>query len=1025
MIRGLVFGALRVRFIVVALAIALVAVGAEGLKNAPLDVFPEFAAPLVEIQTEAPGLSALEVEALVTAPLENAINGVAWLDTIRSKSVLGLSSVKVIFERDVDLLKARQLVQERVALAAPGLPAVARAPVLLSPLSSTSRVMKIGMQSETLSQVELSTLAVWTVRPRLMSVEGVANVAVWGQRDRELQVRIDPARLAAFNLTIDQVKQAAAKATAVTGGAFVEGPNQRFSIAHAPAVRTTDDLARIIIENRDGAALTLGDVADVVEGYPPPIGDGIIDGKPGILLIVEKQPWGNTLDVTRAVEAALVDLAPALEDVKVDPTIFRPATYIENSIQNLNRALLIGCVLVILVLAFFLYEWRAALISITAIPLSLLAAALVLNYSGGVINTMVLAGLVIALGEVVDDAIIDVENIMRRLRQNAEANNPHSAFAVVLNASTEVRTAVVFGSVIVAAALIPVFSLSGLTGAFFKPLALTYITAIFASLIVALTVTPAMSLLLLPSAAKKRQADSPLVRWLKKRYRPLVERSLATPRRAAMVLAASVAAAAIVYPLMGQELLPKFREYDFLMHWLERPGTSLEAMNRVTIRAADELKTVEGVRNFGAHVGRAEVADEVVGIDFTELWISLDPAVDYDPTVAKIQEIVDGYPGLFRDLLTYLRERIKEVLTGTSASIVVRIYGPDLDVLIAKAAEVERALAGIEGTKDVHSQHLTYIPQIQIRYRPEKGAMLGVTPADVRNATSVLINGERVGQVYDDQKVFNVVVRGEQKFATSIETLREVRLTSPNGSLIPLTAVADVYIAPSPNAITREGASRRIDVSLNPSGRSIDSVARDVEESLKTIKFASGYYPELLGEYAELKAAQSRLFFAMIAALIGIFLILHALFQSLRLASIVFLGLAGAIFGGVIGAIVGGGVISLGSMIGFITVLGISARTGVMMVSHFRHLEQEERVPFGPALVVQGAEERLTPILMTALTTTLALTPIIFGGVKPGHEIEHPMAIVIVCGLISSVVVNLMIVPALYLKYARPASGNI
>lgn len=1024
MIRGIVSIALRLRFIVVALAIVLALIGGRGLRDAPLDVFPEFAAPLVEIQTEAPGLSALEVEAFISAPLENAINGVAWLDTIRSKSVLGLSSVRVIFDRDVDLLEARQLVQERVALITPTLPSVAQAPVLLSPLSSTSRVLKIGMQSDTMNQVDLSTLAVWTVRPRLMSVKGVANVAVWGQRDREFQIRVDPVRLNALNVTVDQVKLAAAKATAVVGGAFVEGPNQRFSVTHNPAVQSIEDLKSVLIENRDGAALTLGEVADVVEGFPPPIGDGIIDGKPGILLIVEKQPWGNTLDVTRAVEAALADLAPALTGVKVDPTIFRPATYIENSIANLNIALLIGCILVILILMLFMNDWRSALISITAIPLSLLSAALVLNYSGGVINTMVLAGLVIALGEVVDDAIIGVENIMRRLRLNAIATDPKPAIVVVLNATTEVRTAVVFGSLIVAAALIPVFSLSGLTGTFFKPLAITYIMAIIASLLVALTVTPAMSFLLLPAAASKKQNDAPVVRWLKQRYRPLVRQSLDSPRAAMGGLAIAVLASVIIYPFLGQELLPKFREYDFLMHWLERPGTSLEAMNRITIRAADELQTVPGVRNFGAHVGRAEVADEVVGVDFTELWISLDPSVDYDATVEEIQEIVDGYPGLFRDLLTYLRERIKEVLTGSSASIVVRIYGPDLDTLIAKAAEVEQVLAQIEGTQDVHAQHLTYVPQIDIRFRPERAAALGITAADVRSATSVLINGEHVGQVYDDQIILNVVVRGEQRFATSIESLREVRISSPGGGLVPITAVADMYIAPAPNGITREAASRRIDVSLNPSGRSLDAVARDVETALAGVKFDTGYYPEVLGEYAELKASQSRLYFALLISFAAIFLILHALYQSVRIAIIVFFGLAGTLIGGIIGAIFGGSVISLGSLIGFITVLGISARTSVMLVSHFKTLEETEQVPFGASLVIQGAEERLTPILMTALTTALALLPLAIGGVKPGHEIEHPMAIVIIFGLIASVIVNLFVIPPLYLRHGKSRTAE-
>ncbi|ADM10861.1 Acriflavin resistance protein [Parvularcula bermudensis HTCC2503] len=1019
MIQGIISTALKLRFITVALAIALVVFGVRGLGNAPLDVFPEFAAPLVEIQTEAPGLSALEVEELVTAPLENAVNGVAWLDTIRSKSVLGLSSVKVIFDRNVDLMEARQLVQERVALATPTLPTAARAPVLLSPLSSTSRVLKIGMQSDTLSQMELSTLAVWTVRPRLMSVPGVANVAVWGQRDREFQIVADPTQLSGFGLTIDDLRLAASNAVAVTGGSFVEGANQRLSVTHVPAVQTTEDLERVLVSNRGGMPIRMGDVARVVEGSPPPIGDAIVDGAPGILLIVEKQPWGNTLDVTRGVEAALDDLMPALEGVRVDPTIFRPATYIENSIANLNHALLIGCGLVIVVLLLFLSDWRSALISITAIPLSLLTAALVLQAAGGVINTMVLAGLVIALGEVVDDAIIDVENIVRRLRLNAETGFPRSSFAVVRDASTEVRSAVVFGSLLVAAALVPVFTLTGLTGTFFKPLALTYITAIGASLAVALTVTPALALLLLPRNTAQQQRDSRLVRTLKSSYEGSLKRLLFRPRAAMTALGLSVAAACAIYPFLGQELLPKFREYDFLMHWLERPGTSLPAMNRITMRASDELQSVDGVRNFGAHVGRAEVADEVVGIDFTELWISLDPEVDYEAKVEELQAVVDGYPGLYRDLLTYLRERIKEVLTGTSASIVVRISGPDLDTLISKAAEVEEHLAQIDGAADVHAQHLTYVPEIEVEYRPDAGAALGITPADVRRATSTLLSGERVGQIYADQIPVNVVIRGPHAIATSFESLRELRLMAPNGDLVPLTTVANVTVQPSPNGITRENASRRIDVSVNAVGRPVGAVAQDVEAALAGIVFEQGYFPELLGEYAELSAARSTLFTAMGAAFIAIFLILHALFGSVRVAIIIIACLGGALFGGVLGALIGGGVVSLGSLIGFVTVLGIAARTSVMMISHFRHLEEVEDVPFGPDLVAQGAEERLAPILMTACTTGLALLPLIVGGVKAGQEIEYPMAIVILSGLAFSVLVNLLLLPPLYLRFGR------
>jgi Cu/Ag efflux pump CusA len=536
--------------------------------------------------------------------------------------------------------------------------------------------------------------------------------------------------------------------------------------------------------------------------------------------------------------------------------------------------------------------------------------------------------------------------------------------------------------------------------------------------------TPALALILLPKAAERRPQDSPLVLWLKARYRPLLARLIHRPRRCLAGVAAGVLVALAIYPLLGQELLPNFREYDFLMHWLERPGTSLDAMNRVTIRASRELRSVDGVRNFGAHVGRAEVADEVVGIDFTELWISLDPSVPYEATVRTIQQIVDGYPGLFRDLLTYLRERIKEVLSGTSGAVVVRIYGPDLEQLEIKADEVANRLANIDGVDDLHVQHQTLIPQIEIDFKPEAAAIYGLTPGDLRRVTEVMLTGVKVGELYDEQKVFDVVVRGTPEVGANMDALRDMLIDTPGGGAVPLRDVADVYVAPTPNQVTREAGSRRIDVTLNPAGRALSAVAEDVERAIAAIPFAQGYYPEVLGEYAELQQGRQRLLVAGLISVIAIFLLLHAVFDSVRTGLLIFLSLPGALIGGIAGALLGGGVLSLGSWIGFITVLGISARNGIMLISHYRHLEREEGVVFGDDLVLRGAEERLAPILMTTLTTWLALLPLVLSGVRPGHEVEHPMAVVILGGLVTSALLNLLVVPALYLRFGKAAAST-
>ncbi|MEI8211764.1 MAG: efflux RND transporter permease subunit [Planctomycetota bacterium] len=1016
---------LRLRLLVLLLAIALIIVGIRSAGSIPLDVFPEFAPPLVEIQTEAPGISTEDVERLVTIPIENGINGIPFVKAVRSKSVLGLSSVRLIFAPGTNLLTARQLVQERLAIVAAQLPLVARSPVILPPLSSLSRCMKIGLWSEDQNQEQMTVLTKWTVRPRLMSIPGVANVAVWGEKEPQLQVIADPDRLRANALTLDQLTQAVRDATAVGAGGFVDTPNQRLAIRNVPPVYTPEQLGEIVVVYRSpnsggpdgsngGTPIRISDVAEVRFDHAPPIGDAIINNRPGLLLIVEKQPWANTLDVTRHVEKAMEELKPAMGSVQFDTSIFRPATYIERSIENLSHSMLLGCGLVIVVLILFLYDWRSALISAVAIPLSLIAAVLSLSFRGEAINTMVLAGLVIALGEVVDDAIIDVENILRRLKQNALLESPKSAARVVLDASLEVRSAVVYATIIVVLAFLPVFFLDGLSGAFFRPLAASYILAILASLFVALTVTPAMSLILLPATAKLHRGDGPLVRWLKALYRPILSWLLRF--RVAVLASACVlfALAASTIPRLGEELMPNFKETDFLMHWVEKPGIGIDAMDRITTRASEELMGIPGVRNFGSHIGRATVADEVVGPNFTELWISVDEHVDYDATVAQVQSVVDGYPGLYRDLLTYLKERIKEVLTGTSAAIVVRIYGSEMSELRIKAAEVAAQVKSIDGVTTLKVEPQVLIPQIAIKLRPEPAAQFGVTPASLSRSVQALVNGTQVGEVYDGQAIFPVLVRGPYRIQKDPTSIGEIMVDTPSGAQVPLKTVADVSIVPAANEIKREGASRRIDVTCNVAGRDLASVATEIEKAVQAnVSFRQGYYPEFLGEYAEAKASRQRMLLLSGIVVVMIATILYIDFKSWKLVLVMLIALPLAILGGVLGVFAGGGIVSLGSLVGFVTVIGIAARNAIMLISHYRHLHCEEAVPLGRELIVQGAEERLAPILMTALTAALALVPLVWTGNLPGQEIEYPMALVILAGLGAATAVNLFLLPVM------------
>jgi CzcA family heavy metal efflux pump len=1019
----LISTALRFRTLVVAAAIALIVVGIRTADDVPLDVFPEFAPPRVEIQTEAPGLSTEEVESLVTVPIENSLNGIPFLDHVRSKSVLGLSSVQLYFQRGSDLITARNLVNERLSQTAARLPRVVNPPVILPPLSSLSRAMKIGLSSEKLSQMELTVLSKWTIRPRLMAISGVANVAIWGDYDKQFQVLVDPDRLRAHGITLNTVMLAVGNSVEPVSGGFIDTPNQRLAIRHTSAVQNPEDLMNTVVVHRNGAPLLLGDVADVKIGSPPPIGDAIINDVPGILLIVEKQPWANTLEVTRGVEAAMEQLAPALPDVDVDTKIFRPATFIERAIENLSHALIIGCVLVIVVLALFLFDWRAAVISSLAIPLSLVSAVLVLYYRGGTVNTMVLAGLIIALGEVVDDAIIDVENILRRLRLNHEAGNPKSAFRVVLDASLEVRSAVVYATLIVVLTLVPVFFLEGLAGSFFRPLAASYILAILASLVTALTITPALSLMLLPGSANRQRRDAPLAAVLKRWYLRILPPLIRRPKAIVGFVLLVFVGAGVSVPQLGEELMPKFKETDFLMHWVEKPGIGVEAMNRITIAASKELRGIEGVNNFGSHIGRAEVADEVYGPNFTELWISIDTDVDYDATVAKVQEAVDGYPGLYRDLLTYLTERIKEVLTGASGAIVVRIYGPNLEELRARAEDVAAVMGDVDGVTNLKVEPQVLIPQIVIDLKPESAAQFGLSPGDVRRATTTLIRGTQVGEIFEEQKIFRVVVWGSESVRRDVDVLRDLMIDTPSGGQVPLGAVADISIQPAANAIQRIGTSRKLDVVCNVSGRDLGSVAQEIERRVLTdVTFETGYHPEFLGEYAEAKASRQRLLGLTVFSLLGILLLLQSDFGSMRLVLLIFLTLPFALVGGIAGAFLCGGVLSLGSLIGFVTVLGVAARNGIMLIDHYRHLQNEEGVPFGPELVVRGAAERLSPILMTALTTGLALVPLVVTGNRPGQEIEYPMAFVILGGLVTSTLLNLLVLPPLFARFGRFSS---
>jgi CzcA family heavy metal efflux pump len=877
-------------------------------------------------------------------------------------------------------------------------------------------------------------ISYWTIRAKLLEVPGVANVAIWGERLQMLTVQVDPARMQAHNVSLDQVMTVTADALdvgllqfsegAVIGtGGTVDTPTQHLGVRHVLSIKSPADLAKIPVVEQNGKPLLLGDVADVKEDHQPLIGDAVIRGGPGLMLVVEKLPWANTLDVTTGVEDALKRLQPGLSGISIDPAIFRPASFIETAIDNLSRALLLGCLFVVLVLGLFLFEWRTALISLAAIPLSLVAAALVLYYTKSTVNTMVLAGLVIAVGVVVDDAIIDIENIVRRLREHRQAGSQKSTAAIVLDASIEVRGPIVYATLIVVAAAAPVLFLGGLTGAFFRPLAMSYTLAVLASLVVALTVTPALALLLLSRAGLRRR-ESPVVRWLQGGYTGFLARAIRRPLGAFATVALVVVAGLAVLPGFGQSLLPAFKERNVFLHFISVPGTSHAEEVRLVEAVSADLHKIPEIQTFGAHIGQAFLGDEVVGVNFGELWISIDPKADYEKTVSDIQVVANKYPGLLHNAYTYLRERTDEVLTGAGDAIVARIYGENLDTLRKKAEEIGTLMSATNGVVDQHVDLQVDVPQVEVEVDLVKAESYGIKPGDVRRAAATMFAGEEVGDIFRDGKAYDVAVWSTPATRASVTSVEQVPIDIPNGKHIRLSDVATVSVKSTPNVIQHDGTLRYIDVAANAEGRDLGAIVNELQKKIDTVSFPRAYHAELLGEYAERQAAQQRILLYGLGAALLILLLLRLSFESWRAALLSFFTLPSALVGGLLAAFAAGRIISLGTLVGFLTVLGIAARNGILLISHYQHLERYEGETFGPALVLRGSRDRLSPILMTTLATALALLPLVVLGDIPGHEIEHPTAVVIVGGLVTSTLLNLFIVPVLYLRFGRGSAAS-
>jgi CzcA family heavy metal efflux pump len=1027
MMRWIIGSSLKLRLVVATVAVLLMVFGFTQLRTMPVDVLPEFSRPHVEIQVEILGLSAQEVEALITTPMEaDLLNGTPWVKELRSVSIPGLASLSLVFEKGTDLMRARQVAQERLNEVF-ALPRVAKYFTMINPVSSAGRVMAIGVTSNKMSLVDMSVLARWTIQPRLLGVPGVANVSIWGRRERQLQVQVDPEKLRAERVTLMQIIKTAGNAlwasplsfleasTPGTGG-WVETPNQRLGVRHVLPITTAKDLAKVPVD--DAESKRLGDVALVVEDHQPLIGDAIVKDAPALMLVVEKLPWANTQAVTQGVEKALSALRPGLSGMEMDSSLFRPATFLDLAVGNLSRALLIGSLLMLAALCAFLFNWRTALISAVAILLSATAAVTVLFVRGVTVNMMIIAGLLIALAAVIDDAIIDTRNIVRRLRQSRKEGRDEPSARIILEASLEMRRPILYATLIMALVVVPAFFVEGVSAAFWQPFAASYILALLASMVVALTVTPALSLLFLRNASLE-SPDSPLAGLLRGISSALFGWAARTPRPAFVAVCAVVVLGFASIPFLRQEsLIPAFKENDLVVRWEGSSSASHPAMSRITMLASRELRSIPGVRNVSANMGRAILSDKRKNINSGELWVSIDPKADYDATVAAVKEVVAGYPGLSPEVLTNLQAKLRQELSGTGESLVMRVYGEDMKIIRQKAEEVQKVLAGIAGVADAKVQYPEEMPTLEIEVNLDKAKRYGLKPGDVRRAATSLVSGLEVGNLFDEQKVFEVVVWGTPNTRRNLTAIQDLLIETPSRGHVRLKEVADVRIVPTVTEIHRDMAARRIDVTASVRGRDLAAVAADIERGMKQVQFPLEYRAELLGEYAERLAAQKRVLTLAIAAAIGILLLLQAFFRSWRLATVVFVTLPMALVGGVLAALItAGGLLSIGSIAGFVAVLGIAVRNSLTLVSRYRQLERQDGGTFGAELVWRGTEDRSAPILMTAVTTALAFAPVALFGDIAGLEIMQPMAIVILGGLVTTTLLGLVGIPATYLLF--------
>ncbi|WP_417499120.1 efflux RND transporter permease subunit [Methylophaga sp.] len=1024
MLSKVVAFSVRFRGVVVALASMLLIYGVYKLSNSSLDIFPEFAPKQVIIQTEAQGLTAEQVEVLVTQPLENALGGLVGMESIRSQSIPSLSVLTLTFYDNTDIYLDRQLVSERLLGLKEVLPAGVGAPLMVPLESSSGTIMTIGLTSDSQDLMTLRSLVDWTLAPRLLSVDGVADINVFGGHERQLQIQIKPDKLAKYGISIDEVTTVAQQATGIMGTGFVENQNQRMTIQVSGQPLNATQLAKVVVRKEGNTVLRLGDIASVKEAPAPTIGGAAIGGKPAVVLMVIGQYKANTLAVTEGIEAALDEFKDGFgaEGITLHDDLFRPANYIQTSLVNIQEHLMVGGGLVMLVLILFLFNIRTAVISMTAIPLSLFAAMIVLLEFGININIMVLGGLAIALGEVVDDAIIDTENIFRRLRQNALLAAPKPTMEVVYEASMEVRSSVVYASFIVMLVFVPLLTLSGVAGRMFEPLGEAYILAIFASLAVALTVTPALCHILLTRAGDVSHDEPPLIRMIKPIYGRVLSAISHFPRLTLLGVLGFCVAGLSILPFLGGSFLPELREGHYIIHTASVPGTSIEESLRIGGRIEQRVAEIPGVHSTSQWAGRAERGADTFGTHYSEYEVDLEPmdGPSQQRVLDEIREILEAFPGVNSEVNTFLTERIDETISGYTSPIVVNIYGKNLDALDQTAQEVAEVMRDIDGAADVQLRAPPGEPQLDVRLDLDKLAYWGLRPAEVMQAVRTGFDGAVVGQVYEGNQVFEVVVVLPEELRKQPQQLRALPIQTPEGVMLRLQDIAVIQQVSGRHMIQHRGSQRLQTVTANVTDRDLSSFFAELKQRVHDeVAFTADIYPEFTG--AAVAQAQSREDLIVHSTLAGlaVLLLLYVALQSFRNMILVLINLPFSLVGGVLAVVLTNGVLSIGSLVGFVTLFGITLRNAIMLVSHYQYMVTEEGAAWNLDTAIRGAQERLPSILITALVTALAMLPIAINSDSPGREIMGPMASIIIGGLISSTVLNLLVLPSVMLRYGR------